>query len=82
MDKGFALGELVRVLDNMPTSSFRGAVLQVRGFHRGAVVGVVVQHSPVTFGVKWLCLWPKFLVKVAHFDNIFSTSYQCNPRVE
>jgi len=62
MDKGLAVGDLVRVLDNMPTSSFRGAVLQVRGFHRGAVIGVIVQHSPATFGVKWLCgpsSWPK-----------------------
>lgn len=64
MNKAFAVGDLVRVLDTMPTSSFRGAVLQVCGFHRGAVVGVVVKHSPVTFGVKWLCLWPKFLGKL------------------
>ena len=64
MNKAFAIGDLVRVLDTMPTSSFRGAVLQVRGFHRGAVVGEIVQHSPVCFGVKWLCLWPKFLAKV------------------
>lgn len=64
MNEALAVGDLVCILDTMPTSSFRGAVLQVRGFHRGAVVGEVVRSSPATFGIKWLCLWPKFLSKV------------------